>query len=119
MFNKVIMIGNLVRDPELRFTPKGSGVCSFSVALNRKYKKKDTDTYEEEVCFVTCTAFGPQGETISEHFHKGKAILVEGRLHQSSWKDKEGNPRTALDVVVENWSFYGYKDDKNARVTNE
>ena len=112
MFNKVIMIGNLVRDPELRFTPKGSGVCSFSIALNRKFKKKDSDTYEEEVCFVTCTAFGPQRETISEHFKKGKAILVEGRLHQSSWKDKEGNPRTAIDVVVENWSFYGYKEEK-------
>ena len=52
MFNKVIMIGNLVRDPELRFTAKGSGVCSFSIALNRKFKKKDSDTYEEEVCFI-------------------------------------------------------------------
>ena len=112
MFNKVIMIGNLVRDPELRFTAKGSGVCSFSVALNRKYKKKDTDAYEEEVCFVTCTAFGKQGETISEHFKKGKAILVEGRLHQSNWKDKDGNSRTALDVVVEHWSFYGYKEEQ-------
>jgi single-strand DNA-binding protein len=111
MFNKVILVGNMVRDPEIKITASSLTICSFSLALNRKYKTKE-GKYEEEVSFVNCTAFGPSGETISEHFAKGKAIMVEGRLKQSSWEDKEGQKKTSLGVIVEGWNFYGYKDDK-------
>ena len=112
MYNKVILIGNMVRDPEIKITANSLSICSFSIAVNRKYKPKGSDKVEEEVSFINCTAFGSSGETISEHFSKGKAIMVEGRLKQSTWEDKEGEKKSAIGVIVEGWNFYGYQDDK-------
>ncbi len=100
-FSKVIIMGNLSRDPELRTTQGGTQVCSFSVAVNRNYKD------QESVSFFDCSAWGKQGETIAQYLHKGSGILVSGRLEQRSWEDKEGQKRSRVEIVVEDFNFVG------------
>lgn len=110
-FNKVVLLGNLTADPEVRTTPSGSNVTSFSIAVNRRYRNRDGEQ-QEEVSYIGCTAWGPQGETIARYFSKGRQILVCGRLRQDRWKDKEtGKNRSSLSVVVEEFSFAGGRDD--------
>lgn len=104
-FNKVVLLGNLTSDPETRATPSGANVTSFSVAVNRRYRNRDGEQ-QEEVSYINCTAWGPQGETIARYFTKGRQILVCGRLRQDRWQDKEtGKNRSSLSVVVEEFSF--------------
>ena len=104
-FNKVILAGNLTRDPELKYLPKGTALCRFSLAINRSYKT-DTGETKEEVTFVEVESFGRQAEVIAQYLRKGRALLVEGRLRQDSWEDKQtGQKRTALRVVLEGFSF--------------
>lgn len=104
--NKVIVAGHLTRDPELRFTPKGTAVANFGVAVNRKWKKDGQET--EEVAFIDFVSFGKQAETIGQHFKKGSPILVEGRLKTESWEDKKTNDkRSKLVAVVETFHFLG------------
>lgn len=110
-FNKVVLLGNLTADPEVRTTPSGSNVTSFSIAVNRRYRNRDGEQ-QEEVSYIGCTAWGPQGETIARYFSKGRQILICGRLRQDRWKDKEtGKNRSSLSVVVEEFSFAGNRDD--------
>ncbi len=104
-FSKAIITGNLTRDPELRSTPNGASVCSFSVAVNRNYRDSNGEA-KEEVSFIDCSAWGKPGEIISQYGRKGTGILVCGRLSQHSWEDKNtGQKRSRVEVVVEDFNF--------------
>lgn len=105
-FNRVILAGNLTRDPQLRNLQSGTSLCEFGLAVNRKYTVNN-DT-REEVTFVDCVAFGKPAEIINRYCSKGKAILIEGRLKYDQWEDKNGGgKRSKLSVVVENFQFLG------------
>ncbi|MBQ2721688.1 MAG: single-stranded DNA-binding protein [Opitutales bacterium] len=109
-FNKVILMGNLTRDPELRQTQSGTSVCRFSIAVNRSYNSQD-GSLRDETCFVEIDCFGKSAENVARYFSKGKPILVEGRLRQDSWEDKQtGQKRTKLMVVLERFEFVGGRD---------
>ncbi|HMO26403.1 MAG TPA: single-stranded DNA-binding protein [Tepidisphaeraceae bacterium] len=106
-FNRVILMGNLTRDPQLRYTPNQTAVCDFGVATNRKYRTASGEE-REDVCFVDCSAWGKQAEVINQYLTKGRGILVEGRLKLDTWEDKQGGgKRSKLSVVVENFQFVG------------
>lgn len=105
-FNKVILMGNLTRDPDLRVTPKGLSVCQFSLAVNSTYKDREGNP-KEEVTFVDVDSFGKQADVIAKHMAKGRPLLVEGRLKQDTWEDKEGGKRSKLKVVLESFQFVG------------
>ena len=110
-FNKVILLGRLTRDPELRVTPNGNHICKFSVATSRKFKGSD-GVLKEETTFVDIDTFGKQAEVISKYFSKGKPILVEGRLRLDQWESKTGEKRSKLNVVLENFQFIGGREDE-------
>ena len=106
-FNKVILMGNLTRDPELRFTPKGTAVAKLGLAVNRAWKTETGET-KEEVLFIDVEAFSRQAETIGQYLKKGSPILVEGRLRLDTWDDKQTNQkRTKILVTAENVKFLG------------
>lgn len=105
-FNKVILMGNLTRDPELRVTTSGLSICKLSLATNRVFQTKDGER-REEVTYVDIDAFGRQAETISKYMSKGRPILVEGRLKLDSWETPQGDKRSKLAVVLENFQFTG------------
>lgn len=109
-FNKVILMGNLTRDPELRVTPKGTAVCQVGVAVNQSYRDKEGNT-REETTFVDVDVFGRQAEVIAKYMSKGRPILIEGRLKLDSWETKEGDKRNKLKVVLENFQFVGGRGD--------
>lgn len=98
--NKTIITGNLTANPEVFFTPKGSGIVDFTVAINRRYTTAEGEK-GEEVCFVPCKAFGRTGEIAMEYLEKGEAVGIEGRLRQESWETDDGQRRSKLVVVVE------------------
>ena len=104
--NKVMLIGNLTRDPETRFLPSGSPVCEFGMAINRVWNDQSGEK-REQTTFVDCSAFGRTGETISKYMSKGRPIFVEGRLNFRSWETQEGQKRSKLDVIVESFQFLG------------
>jgi single-strand DNA-binding protein len=105
--NKVILIGNLTRDPQLKYLPSQMAVAEFGLAMNRKYKTS-TGEEREEVCFVDCSAFGKMGETINKFCQKGKQLYVEGHLKYDTWEDKQGGgKRSKLHVVVDGFQFLG------------
>ena len=104
-FNKVILAGNLTRDPELRYTPAGKAIAKFAMAINRNWTT-DTGEKKEEVTFVDIDSFGRQAEVISQYLKKGRPVLVEGRLKLDQWDDKQtGQKRSRLGVVLESFSF--------------
>ncbi len=104
-FNKVTLMGNLTRDPETRTTSGGQSVTSFSLAVNRSWRGADGQQ-QEAVSYIDCTAWGKPGEIIAQYLGKGRALLVSGRLDQSSWDDKEtGKKRSKVEVVVEDFNF--------------
>src|SRR5262245_48985209 len=106
-FNKVILAGNLTRDPELRFTPKGTAICKFGLAINRTWTSESGEK-KEEATFVDVDAFGRQAETIAQYLKKGGGIMIEGRLRLDQWDDKQtGQKRSKLGVVVEGFQFIG------------
>src|SRR4051812_43323212 len=109
-FNKVLLMGNLTRDPQLKFTPSNMAVCEFGVACNRKFKTAQGED-REEVTFVDVKAWGKQAEVINQYMNKGKPIFIEGRLKFDSWEDKNGGgKRSKLTVVIENFQFVGGRD---------
>lgn len=109
--NKVMLIGNLTRDPEVRYTPKGSAVTDVGLAINRSYTLDDGQR-REETTFVDITFWGRQAEVIGEYMKKGRPMYVEGRLNLDQWEDKtSGQTRTKLKVVGENFQFLGGRDD--------
>lgn len=106
-FSKVVIMGNLVRDPETRSTTSGTNVTSFSVAVNRSYRDS-SGNQKEDVSFFDCTAWGKMGETIAQYAKKGTGILLSGRLSQQSWEDKtSGQKRSRVEIVVEDFNFVG------------
>jgi len=106
-YNKVILLGNLTRDPELRYTPKGTAVARLGLAVNRTYKT-DSGESKEEVTFLDVDAWGKQAELISQYLRKGNPLFVEGRLRLDQWDDKQtGQKRSAIKVVLENFQFVG------------
>lgn len=111
-FNKVLLMGNLTRDPQLRYLPNSqTAVCEFGLASNRKYKTSSGED-REEVLFVDCTAWGRQGEVINQWCQKGKPIFVEGHLKLDTWEDKSGGgKRSKISVVVDNFQFLGGRED--------
>ncbi len=104
--NKVMLIGNLTRAPQLSYTPSQTAVTDFGLAVNRKWTGKD-GSKKEETCFVDCTSFGKTAETINKYMTKGSPIFIEGRLSFSSWVGQDGNKRSRLKVIVENFQFLG------------
>lgn len=102
-FNKVLLMGNLTRDPELRFIASGTAVASFSIAINRKYKQGDE--WKEEVCFVDITVWAKQAENCAEYLSKGSSVFVEGHLRLNSWETESGEKRKKLEVVANNVQF--------------
>ena len=104
-YNKVILIGNLTRDPELRYTPKGTAIAKIGLAVNRTWKT-DTGETREETTFVDVDAFGRQAEVIGQYMRKGRPFMVEGRLKLDQWEDKQtGQKRSKLGVVLESFTF--------------
>ena len=105
--NKVLLMGNLTRDPELRVTPKGTSICQFSLAINRQFKMESGET-REEVIFVDIEAWGKQGETIAKYVTKGRPLYVEGRLKLDQWEDKNTKEKKSkMRVVLEQFQFLG------------
>jgi single-strand DNA-binding protein len=104
-FNKVILMGNLTKDPELRVIPSGQNVCSFSLAVNRSWKNANGEQ-QEAVDYIDCNAWGKAAEIISQYMQKGRALLVSGRLQQRSW-EQDGQKRSKVEVVVEDFNFVG------------
>ncbi len=109
-FNKVYLMGNLTRDPELRATPSGTAVCQFGLAVNRIYNNSNGER-QEETTFVDIEAWGRQAETISKYVSKGHPLFVEGRLKLDSWENKEGEKRSKMKVVLENMQLISQKGE--------
>lgn len=106
-YNKVILAGNLTRDPELKYTSTGMAICKFGLAINRKWKS-ETGEMREEATFIDVDAFGKPAETVAQYMKKGGSILVEGRLRLDQWDDKQtGQKRSRLGVVLESFQFLG------------
>lgn len=105
-YNKVILLGNLTRDPQLSYTPNQTAVVDFGLATNRRWTGQDGSA-REETCFVDCRAFGRSAENINKYCQKGRPLLVEGRLTFDSWQAQDGSKRSKLRVTVERFQFVG------------
>lgn len=111
-FNKVILVGNLTRDVELRYTPSNSAVAEIGIAVNRTWFNKQTQKKEESCDFIDVTLWGRTAEVASEYLTKGRSVLIEGRLQLDQWEDQEtGKKRSKLKVVGENMTMLGSKGD--------
>jgi single-strand DNA-binding protein len=108
MYNKVILIGNLTKDPELRYTPQGTPVCTLRIASTTKYKSGDS--MKDDTLFINVIVWGKQGETAAQHLAKGRSVLVEGRLQERRW-ESEGQQRSKFEVVANVVRFLGKKDE--------
>jgi len=104
-FNRVIMMGNLTRDPEYKQLTSGQTVCRLGLASNRQFKSKQTGMLVQEVCFVDIDVWGPQGESCSQYLKKGSGVLVEGRLKLDTWQDAEGKNRSKHFIVADRVTF--------------
>lgn len=109
MYNKIILIGNLTKDPELRYTPQGTAVASFGLAVNSRIKSKDES--RDETLFMDIVVWGKMGETVSQYLSKGRQALVEGRLRERKWEGSDGQQKRRMEVVADNVRFLGKKDD--------
>ena len=107
-YNKVILMGNLTRDPELRFTANNMAICKFGLAVNRRFKDGTSGEWKEEPTFVDITIFGARAEPFAKYHTKGKPAFIEGSLRFDTWEDKNGGgKRSKLYVVADNWEFVG------------
>lgn len=112
-FNKVVLMGHLTRDPQIKYLPSQTAIVEFGLAVNRKFKTGDGQM-REDVLFVDCAAFGKTGEAINKYCTKGKPLFVEGRLKFDSWEDKQsGGNRSKLSVVVESFQFIGGRESSD------
>ena len=117
-FNKVMLMGNLTRDPQMKMLPNNSVVAEFGLATTRRYRTAAGED-REETAFVDCAAFGRQAEVINQFCKKGKPLFLEGRLKYDTWDDKQsGAKRSKLSVVVENFQFVGGRDTDGATATD-
>lgn len=103
-FNRVFLMGNLTKDPELRYTPQGTAVANLRLAVNRRFKTK-TGELKEEVCFITAVVWNKQAETCNQYLHKGSPLFIEGRLQSRSWEDNAGAKRSVIEVRAERVQF--------------
>jgi single-strand DNA-binding protein len=110
-FNKVLLVGNLTKDPELRYTPQGTAVVNLRMAINRRFKDRNQEL-KEEVCFITAVAWDKQAETCNQYLHKGSQVLIEGRLQSRSWEDNAGQKRSTIEVRAERVQFLGAPANK-------
>jgi single-strand DNA-binding protein len=117
-FNKVLLIGNLTKDPELRYTPQGTAVANLRMAVNRKFRDRNQEL-KEEVCFVTAVVWDKQAETCNQYLHKGSPLLVEGRLQSRSWEDNAGQKRNTIEVRAERIQFLGSGQAKQQEAAPE
>jgi single-strand DNA-binding protein len=112
--NRVMLIGNLVRDPELRYTPKGTALAEISVAVNRVYKSED-GTRQEETTFIDCTLWSRLAEIAGQYLKKGRPVYLDGRLQLDSWEDRQtGQKRSRIRVVAENLQLLGSRQESEA-----
>ena len=116
MLNIAVIMGRLTADPELRTTPNGVSVTSFSVAVNRNYQKAGA---EQQTDFINCVAWRQTAEFISKYFYKGSMIAINGSIQQRSYTDKDGNKRTAFEIVVDNANFCGSKNESNSNTSDD
>lgn len=103
-YNRVILIGNLTRDPELKYLPNNVAVCELGLAINHRWRDREGNQ-REEVCFVDVSVFGRAGETVNQYMAKGRPILIEGRLKYDTWTAQDGTKRSKHSVVAENFAF--------------
>lgn len=108
-FNKVILMGNLTRDPQLKYLPNNTAVCEIGLAVNHRWRDNEGNQ-REEVCFVDLTAFGRRGETLNQYMSKGRPILIEGRLKLDTWTAQDGTKRSKHSVVIDNFQFVGSRE---------
>jgi single-strand DNA-binding protein len=111
--NKVFLMGNLTRDPEVRYTPSGTAVCEFGMAINRRYRSGEE--WREETCFVDVSMWGRRGVALSEYLRKGEPVFIEGRLNFRQWENQDGQRRSKLSVVAENFEFLGGRGGGRSR----
>jgi len=116
--NKVFLIGNLTRDPELRYTPSGTALAEFGLAVNRRYRGADGQD-KDETCFVDINVWGRRAEVACEYLRKGRAVFIEGRLQYSQWEGQDGQKRSRLRVVADNFQFLGGRRDQPAARSEE
>lgn len=102
-FNKVIMAGNLTKDPEMRYIPSGTPVTSFRIAVNRRYKQGDES--KDDVTYIDIVVFGKQAESCSQYLNKGDSVLVEGRLQERRWEGEDGQKKSKYEIVAQNIRF--------------
>lgn len=105
-YNKVILVGNLTRDPQLSYLPSQTAVVEIGLAVNRRWRSQDGQQ-REETCFIDCRAYGRQAETINQYVKKGQSILIEGRLQLDTWEGKDGVKRSKHRVFIETFQFMG------------
>jgi single-strand DNA-binding protein len=106
-YNRVIMMGNLTRDPEHKQLASGQAVCRFGLASNRQFKNRQTGSMVQEVCFIDVDVWGPQAEHCKQYLQKGRAVLVEGRIKLDSWQDNDGTKRSKHTIVADRVTFLG------------
>lgn len=111
--NKVMLMGNLTRDPELRYTPNNIAVVGLGVAVNRRWRNQQGEQ-QDETTFVDCDAFGRTAEVINQYLKKGRPIFIEGRLKLDQWEDRDGNKRSKLKVVVDRFEFVDSRSDESS-----
>jgi single-strand DNA-binding protein len=116
-FNKVMLMGNLTRDPQLSYTPSQTAVVDFGLAINRRWTGQD-GSQREETCFVDCRMFGRRAEVVNKYCKKGSPLFVEGRLTFDSWESQDGTKRSKLRVTVENFEFIGRSGGGGGQSTN-
>jgi single-strand DNA-binding protein len=117
-YNKVLLMGNLTRDPELKRTSSDMAVAQIGMAVNRRYKDK-TGEQREETTFVDCEAWGKTAETMAKYLSKGRPVFIEGRLKLDQWQDKDGNNRSKLKIVIESFQFVDSRGNQSSTPTAE
>ena len=117
-YSKAIIMGNLTKDPELRYIPSGSAVANFTVAVNRTYKDSSGET-KEEISFLPVVVWGKQAENCNQYLKKGGAVFIDGNLKQRSWEDKEGQKRSIVEIVAFNVQFLGGRPEGTGGGTTE
>ena len=110
-FNKVMLMGNLTRDPELKYLPSGMAVTNLGLAVNRNWTDRESGEKREEVCFVDLEAWGRTAETMNEYLQKGRTVFIEGRLRQQRWETDDGQNRSKHVVVIDSFQFVGGRQD--------
>lgn len=110
-YNKVLLMGNLTRDPELRYTPNNTPVVNIGLAVNRRWRDQNGES-RDETTFVDCEGWSRTAEVINQYLRKGRPIFIEGRLKLDQWQDKEGNNRSKLKIVIDNFQFVDSRGDQ-------